>query len=48
MLTKKKITFDKELASQLSELNQAYKGLSIHQRVEKLYEDFEGSDIMLT
>jgi phosphoadenosine phosphosulfate reductase len=48
MLIDKKISFESEIGSQLKSLNKLYKTLSIHQRVEKLYEDFDSDDIMLT
>jgi phosphoadenosine phosphosulfate reductase len=48
MLIDKKISFESEIGPQLKSLNNLYQSLSIHQRVEKLYEDFEVNDIMLT
>lgn len=48
MLIDKKISFESEIAPELKSLNKLYQSLSIHKRVEKLYEDFEGDDIMLT
>jgi len=48
MQTKQKIIFDANLPLQLKELNSIYKSLDIHQRIEKLYKDFNASDIMLT
>lgn len=48
MLIDKKISFESEIAPGLKSLNKLYQSLSIHKRVEKLYEDFEGDDIMLT
>lgn len=48
MLTKNNIVFDKNLPNQLSVLNNNYNSLTIHQRVEQLYHDFNTDDIMLT
>jgi phosphoadenosine phosphosulfate reductase len=48
VLKEKKISFDNELTDQLNKLNKDYSSQTIHQRVEKLYNDFDQKDIMLT
>ena len=48
MLKEKKISFDNELTDQLNKLSKDYSSQTIHQRVEKLYNDFDQKDIMLT
>lgn len=37
-----------QVRQNLEALNKHYKGLTIHKRVEKLYKDFDASEIMLT
>tara|TARA_B100001093_G_C26857841_1_gene1028296 strand:+ start:5641 stop:6336 length:696 start_codon:yes stop_codon:yes gene_type:complete len=43
-----KISFDNKISPHLKKLNKDYSTKNIHQRVEKLYCDFELEDIMLT
>jgi len=48
MSIEQKIILEADATSQLKELNQKYRSLDVHQRIEMLYRDFEEFDIMLT
>ena len=48
MRKENKISFDNKISPHLKKLNKDYSTKNIHQRVEKLYCDFELEDIMLT
>ena len=48
MSIEQKIIFEDDLTHQLKDLNKKYRSLNVHQRIEMLYRDFEGSDVMLT